>query len=126
MRPIKGFIYCIFVMACQNSVEDCWPYGRDPSTFFREDKDGDGFDGLYSVASPTGTVPGPLPGTVPDTEWYDCNDVDPAVYPGAPEAECSGSDDNCDGYYEDAICIPQSRFDETQAARDANCNGIAD
>ena len=31
----------------------------------------------------------------------DCDDSDPAVYPGAPERCGNGVDDNCDGYVDD-------------------------
>jgi hypothetical protein len=63
----------------------------DGSTFY-EDKDGDGFgiSGVSTIAceQPDGYA----------EEIGDCNDDDPAFYPGAPETDCEDPNDyNCDG-----------------------------
>jgi hypothetical protein len=43
-------------------------------------------DGYGSPASPACTFP-----------QLDCDDGDPAVHPGAPEMECTGTDEDCSG-----------------------------
>jgi hypothetical protein len=57
--------------------------------------------GCYVAPSPT-AAPG-TQCTDADGDSYcadiDCNDRDPAVYPGAPDPEKDGIDQNCDGYY---------------------------
>ncbi len=83
----------------------------------------------------------------------DCNDQDPAVYPGAPES-CNGVDDNCDGAVDNGIpavatvcgvgacastgslvcvdhvlldtCVPGTPVPEACNRRDDDCNGTAD
>ena len=52
------------------------------------DLDGDGYGGLVSVGACT------TGGTA--TQDGDCNDGNPAAFPGAPEI-CNGQDDDCDG-----------------------------
>ena len=36
--------------------------------------------------------------------WEDCDDDDPAVFPGAPEL-CNGADDDCDGVDDDGVLL---------------------
>ncbi len=63
----------------------------DASTWYA-DVDGDGHGDL---ASPTVACTQPA-GTVANSD--DCNDADPAYYPGAPETDCADTHDyNCDG-----------------------------
>ncbi|MCB9692361.1 MAG: hypothetical protein H6736_11150, partial [Alphaproteobacteria bacterium] len=70
---------------CDRSIDEGWPYGEQ---FL--DADGDGFgDGWTRTTSCE-----PLPGHVPVAG--DCDDDDPARYPGAPE-RCEGGDRDCDG-----------------------------
>src|SRR6185436_10973538 len=68
------------------------------TTFYR-DSDGDGYgdpaDVLAACAAPPGYV----------TNNTDCNDVDPAMHPGAVEI-CDGKDNNCNGIVDEGCsCV---------------------
>ena len=64
--------------------------GGTGCTAFYKDNDNDGFGTTQSecLCAPTGVFTAPLPG--------DCNDADPAVFPGSLES-CDGKDNNCAG-----------------------------
>ncbi len=115
--------------------EDC--DDADPSigapTDFWFDDDGDGFGegallGVVDCSSP-------IPGWVAVSLGLDCDDVDPGVFPGAPETcedgldqDCDGADDTCcvaptpdcvahvngDGCY--TFCSPSLNWEDAQAA----------
>ena len=76
------------------------------------------------------------------TDLYDCDDLDPASYPGAPEI-CDGKDNNCDGIIPanesdadgDGFMVCEGDCNDkdrtvypgatgTHAGKDNNCNGI--
>jgi hypothetical protein len=84
---------------CDGYVNDIDANAPDKVTFFA-----DGDDDGYTLATGSPFCPGTTnPGfraTV--SSPLDCNDSDPAAYPGAPEL-CStvGTDNNCDGYIND-------------------------
>jgi N-acetylneuraminic acid mutarotase len=66
-------------------------------TFSYRDADGDGYgDPALMSATCDGTIPA---GFVSDNG--DCNDADPAIHPGVPDAICDGIDDNCNGQPDD-------------------------
>ena len=74
--------------------------GPAPDAYYA-DADADGFgDPAVSVSVPTGS---PAPdGYVADAS--DCDDTDSAKYPGAVEL-LNGSDDNCDGNFDEGIYV---------------------
>ena len=72
-------------------------YLAQPYTDWYQDLDGDGF-GVASVVSQGGFQLG----AGWSFETGDCDDADPAVYPGALET-CNGIDDDCDGVADDVL-----------------------
>ncbi len=70
---------------CDGSIDDETPLD------WYQDRDGDGYGDDLTVASSCDA-----PGSGWVTTGGDCDDVDPAVHPGAIE-DCDGDDDDCDG-----------------------------
>ena len=82
---------------CNGIDDDCDGVADDgvQSTFYA-DNDGDGYGDpgttILACTSPSGFVDNP----------FDCNDQNPAIYPGAPET-CNLTDDNCDGVVDEDV-----------------------
>jgi uncharacterized repeat protein (TIGR03803 family) len=72
-------------------VKEC-----DTFTTYYSDADGDGYgnlaDSTRACSQPAGYV----------TSNTDCNDTNPAIYPGAAEV-CNGIDDNCNGQVDEGL-----------------------
>ena len=86
-----------------------------------EDADGDGFgDGTTTVSGCAGAPGFSLDGS-------DCDDADPAAYPGAPEVVGDGVDQSCDGVEECFVDDDGDGFADaagtTAASVDATCDG---
>lgn len=100
---------------CDGVDEDCDGVvdndAVDPSEFFA-DADGDGYGSAsvgLSCEAPAGAA----------NRDGDCNDADPAVFPGATEPVCSLVDLNCDGKAGRAAVLGGTPFDTIQEAIDA-------
>ena len=91
--------------------QDC--DGIDPVTCF-EDLDGDTFGGAATFVADDGDCTDAGEASAAG----DCDDGDPAVYTGAPEA-CDGVDSDCDGDLVDS-------FDDTDGDGDPDCTDTDD
>ncbi len=78
-----------------------------PPTSYYTDADGDGYgDAAATPVSVCADATAPA-GTVPNNT--DCNDANPNVHPGAPDAVCDGVDDNCSGTADEGyVPVPTS------------------
>jgi hypothetical protein len=71
----------------------------EPDRLWYRDSDGDGFGDPTAFVRTCGAF-APM-GFVANA--LDCDDTNPAVYPGAPEVPCNGVDENCNGLADDRI-----------------------
>jgi hypothetical protein len=107
LQCAQGQIVCVVVIqpgdlpeVCDGVDNDCdgaIDEGLPLKTFFL-DADGDSFGGtttMQACAPPEGYT----------DKGKDCDDDDPAVYPGAPEV-CNNVDDNCNGVADEGIQKP--------------------
>ena len=98
--PLDTFYLRINAGSCFNYSFD---FDLVSGTFYADadnDNYGDPNDTVYSCV-------GPPPGYIPDSS--DCDDNNPAVYPGAPEV-CDGLDNNCNGNIDEGL---YQTFNET-------------
>ncbi|OFY66506.1 MAG: hypothetical protein A3H98_00420 [Bacteroidetes bacterium RIFCSPLOWO2_02_FULL_36_8] len=79
---------------CNGMIDDGFTDSKP--YYFDGDNDGFGNDGyvIYSCSDPDS-------GFIAD--GGDCDDMNPMIYPGAPEI-CDGMDNNCDGKMDDSTC----------------------
>jgi hypothetical protein len=90
---------------CDGQDEDCDGVVDEPDVVdgqaYHRDADGDGYvaqgGAITACEQPSGYVVNPWAGH--DAFW-DCDDSDPLVHPGATET-CNGGDDDCDGVIDD-------------------------
>lgn len=101
----------------------CTYEGPSGGTLYYPDNDRDGHGDVNSQGTPAFMPPA---GMV--TSHDDCNDANPAVFPGASEV-CNSIDDNCNGQVNEGlqcdgpICTPSA---ETCDGRDNDCDGLID
>jgi hypothetical protein len=87
--------------ASNDDCDDADPTVGPPSLWY-PDTDEDGF-GAGDPIDPAPACDPPGAGLSPDWIGLDCDDVDPMIYPAAPEDCEDGIDQDCDG--EDARCM---------------------
>ena len=96
-------------IACNEIDENCDGH-LDPGVIevYGLDGDGDGFplEGFEQVLCHGTGAPKVVPeGWVLYAQPFDCNDEDPAIYPGAEEV-CNGYDDDCDTFIDEDLDEP--------------------
>ena len=111
-----GCVPCEATDQCDGRDNDCNGRIDDGEA---SDRDGDGITFCGRISAEDGKLVD-----------LDCNDDDPAVFPGAPES-CNGVDDDCDGTPDNAdrackageVCAPRGGgcIPEAQACTKANC-----
>jgi hypothetical protein len=67
-----------------------------PTTGYYPDADGDGY-GSNDASLAVHVCSGGTPPAGYVTNNTDCNDANPNIHPGVPDANCNGIDENCDG-----------------------------
>jgi hypothetical protein len=123
-----------------------------PPTNYYLDADGDGYGASGSTAVSVCANATPPAGYVANNT--DCNDANPNIHPGVPDASCNGIDENCDGVADEGYmsqpttcgvgacqrsgatscvngnvtnnCTPGAPTTETCNGIDDDCNGVID
>ena len=91
-----------------------------PQVAFYADADGDGFGDANAITYGCTAPPGHVANNT------DCNDGNPAIYPGAPEICDNGLDDDCDGSFDETLLTWTGNGDGTTWTDHANWdNGLA-
>ncbi len=114
--------------------EVAWTMPCDTPSMWYRDLDGDGF-GDVATTHPYGVMCHPLPGWVSDAT--DCDDDEPASFPGNPEI-CDGLDNDCDPASQEVVdndgdgspSCPDEDCDDNDPSRapgfPEECNGVDD
>ncbi len=110
---------------CDDTDPDIHPEATEPDCPDGIDQNCDGEDGL-------GLACNPIPDDLDGDGWpasEDCDDTDPAVYPGAAETSCpDGIDSNCDGRdytredITDPLCNPAPDGDDDGWGAGEDCD----
>ena len=84
---------------CMDSTGSCCSAGTELNWFL--DADGDGHASALVQAC---SAPG-MYYTSDSIPVDDCNDMNPAIFPGAPDSTCNGIDEDCDGSADDGFIV---------------------
>ncbi len=97
LSALLGPAGAILLAACYGGpgryrVSEPMPHGLT-----RADRDHDGALGAYECRNPAGGDCAALIARTPAPDEVDCDDANPAVFPGAADLDGDGADSNCDG-----------------------------
>ena len=96
LRALLGPAGAILLAACYGPPGRYYQQVRGPTGATRVDADHDGALGPWQCLANDTACEQSLP-TLPVPKDLDCDDRDPARYPGAPDPDGDGIDQNCDG-----------------------------